>query len=327
MVSLFTGLLGQETALGLLSQAINQQRLAPAYLFFGPPGVGRSSAARQFAAQLLSPVPPVSHHSENEQGTVNVSLHRRIQQLNHPDLLWVEPTYLHQGRPVTVVEAAELGVRRKSPPQVRLEQVRDITQFLTRPPLESPRSVVVIEGAETMAEAAANGLLKTLEEPGKATVILLAPNTSALLPTLVSRCQCIPFRRLSITLMATILDAQDYGGILDNPVILALAQGSPGQAISAWQQWESLPSDLLHAVNQPPQTLKVALTLAQQITKALDTETQLWLLDYLQHLYWQGQASAATLHALEQARFYLRRFVQPRLVWEVTLMKISRDRL
>jgi DNA polymerase-3 subunit delta' len=319
MVSLFTGLLGQDMALGLLAQAINHQRLAPAYLFFGPPGVGKAAAARQFAAQLLSSAQPVAGRSDPNLGG-NPSLHRRIQQRNHPDLLWVEPTYLHQGRPVTVVEAAELGVRRKSPPQIRLEQVRDITRFLMRPPLESPRAMVVVEGAETMAEAAANGLLKTLEEPGQATVILLAPSPSALLPTLVSRCQCIPFQRLSMALMATILTEQGHDDIFNHPVILALAQGSPGQAIAVWQQWQSLPPDLLNAVSATPQTLKSALTLAQQITKALDLEAQLWLVDYLQQLYWQQQTQAITVQALEQARFHLRRFVQPRLVWEVTLM-------
>jgi DNA polymerase-3 subunit delta' len=174
-----------------------------------------------------------------------------------------------------------------------------------------------------MAEAAANGLLKTLEEPGDATIILLAPALSALLPTLVSRCQCIPFRRLSIPLMAEILTAQGHGEILNNPVILALAQGSPGQAIAAWQQWKNLPADLLRAVNTPPTSLKAALTLAQQIAKALDTEAQLWLVDYLQQLYWQQQGSAAPLQVLAQARLHLRRFVQPRLVWEVTFMAIA----
>lgn len=324
MVSLFTGLLGHETALDLLTQAIHEQRLAPAYLFCGPAGVGRAMVAQQFAAQLLGSAGSISHRSE-QFTPVDARLYRRIHQRNHPDLLWVEPTYLHQGRPVTVTEATELGVRRKSPPQIRLEQVRDITRFLTRPPLESARSIVVVEGAETMAESAANGLLKTLEEPGDATIILLAPATSALLPTLVSRCQCVPFRRLSMALMADILTAQGHGEILNNPVILALAQGSPGQAIAAWQQWENLPADLLSALNTPPASLKTALNLAQQIAKTLDTETQLWLVDYLQQLYWQRQGSTASLQVLEQARLHLRRFVQPRLVWDVTLMAIVSD--
>ncbi len=74
----------------------------------------------------------------------------------------------------------------------QIEQIREITNFLSRPPLESSRSVVVIEQADTMTESAANALLKTLEEPGKATLILIAPSPSSLLPTLVSRCQHIP---------------------------------------------------------------------------------------------------------------------------------------
>ncbi len=58
--------------------------------------------------------------------------------------------------------------------------------------------MVVIEDAETMAEPAANGLLKTLEEPGKATLILIAPSPEALLPTLVSRCSAFPSVALAL---------------------------------------------------------------------------------------------------------------------------------
>lgn len=305
----FAELLGQGTAVELLCQAVEKQQLAPAYLFAGPAGVGRRLAALQFAEILLKAQP------DNR-----VALKRRLAQRNHPDLLWVEPTYLHQGRPVTATEADELGLRRKSPPQIRLTQVREITQFLSRPPLESSRAVVIIEGAETMAEAAANGLLKTLEEPGAATLILLAPAPSALLPTLVSRCQQVPFRRLSAADMATVLRQNGYEALLNQPDVLAMAQGSPGQAIAAWQQLQMLPEPLLQAVRQPPRQLRQALDLARTIAQELDTEAQLWLVDYLQHYYWQRQHAAA-LHALESARQHLQRFVQPRLVWEVTLMK------
>ncbi|MEO1294480.1 MAG: DNA polymerase III subunit delta' [Cyanobacteria bacterium J06636_16] len=309
--NVFTGLLGQATAVELLCQAIAKQQVAPAYLFAGPAGVGRQLAALRFAEQLLG--------RETVDPTV---LRRRIESRNHPDFLWVEPTYLHQGRPVTVAEAAELGVRRKSAPQIRLVQIRGITQFLARPPLESPRAVVVIEGAETMAEAAANGLLKTLEEPGQASLILLAPDTAALLPTLVSRCQHIPFRRLSQDTMATVLTEVGQTEILQQPDILAMAQGSPGQAIAAWQQLQAIPEDLLAALQTPPRVLRQALDLARRVSKELDTETQLWLIDYLQHYYWETQRSAALLTALETARSHLQRFVQPRLVWEVTLMAL-----
>ncbi|HIK44543.1 MAG TPA: DNA polymerase III subunit delta', partial [Leptolyngbyaceae cyanobacterium M65_K2018_010] len=207
-------------------------------------------------------------------------------------------------------------------PQIRLEQVRQITQFLSRPPLEAGRAVVVLEGAETMAEAAANGLLKTLEEPGQATILLLAPGPQTLLPTLVSRCQTIPFQRLTATDMATVLQRLGQGEILQYAEILTLAQGSPGQAIAAFQQLQTIPEDLLQALRQPPLTLRQALEQARQIAKTLDGESQLWLLDYLIAWHWHRDpmVSRPWLPRFEQAKGYLRRFVQPRLVWEVILM-------
>jgi DNA polymerase-3 subunit delta' len=307
----FADLLGQTTAIDLLSQAIAQAQVAPAYLFAGPAGVGRRLGALRFAECLLGHglnVPPAT-------------LRRRIAARNHPDLLWVEPTYLHKGKPVTAAEAEELDLKRKSPPQIRLEQIRDIARFLARPTLEAPQAVVVIEGAETMAEAPANGLLKTLEEPGAATLILLAEDSAQLLPTIISRCQTIPFRRLAVDTMASILQQSGHAEILQRPDILAMAQGSPGQAIAAWEQLNTIPETLLAALNPPPTTLRTALDTARQVSKELDIESQLWLVDYLQHITWEQQRSPQPLQALEQARIHLRRFVQPRLVWEVTLMR------
>lgn len=302
----FDSLIGQAQAIELLTRAVSQNRVAPAYLFAGAPGVGRSLAARSFAELLLSPAtaPPRL-------------LQQRIQQGNHPDLLWIEPTYLHQGKRISTAEAIELGLKRKSPPEVRLDQVREVARFLSRPPLESPRSVVVIEQAESMAEAAANGLLKTLEEPGRATLILLAPSAESLLPTIVSRCQKIPFRRLDSAALAQVLTQASQAEILQHPEVLALAQGSPGEAIAHWQQLQAIPADLLAAVMQPPAALQDALALARQIAQTLDIEAQLWLIDYLQNQYWQTYPHL--LKSLENARRYLLQYVQPRLVWEVTL--------
>ncbi|HEY9889699.1 MAG TPA: DNA polymerase III subunit delta' [Candidatus Obscuribacterales bacterium] len=306
----FSDLLGQSTAVDLLAQAIAHQRIAPAYLFVGPAGVGRRLAALRFAECLLA-----SHPDGGQR------LRRRISDRNHPDLVWVEPTYLHKGKPVTAAEADALDLKRKSPPQIRLEQIRDITRCLSRPPLESPRAVVVITGAETMTEAPANGLLKTLEEPGQATLILLATDSANLLPTIVSRCQSIPFRRLPPEIMATVLTQAGYGEILSQPDVLALAHGSPGQAIAAWHQLQAIPPELVTALQQPPRALQAALELARQVSKELDLESQLWLVEYLQQVAWARERSPTLLTALEQARLYLRRFVQPRLVWEVTLMR------
>ena len=183
-----------------------------------------------------------------------------------------------------------------------------------------------------MAEAAANALLKTLEEPGQATLILIAPAVESLLPTLVSRCQRIPFYRLDLAGMTQVLRHTGNEEILNQPQVLAIAQGSPGEAIAAWKQLEAIPPDLLLSVRQLPKSLRDALELARQIDKTLDTEAQLWLVDYLQHCYWQqflageiqprreSLPDTSLLQQLEQARKFLLCYAQPRLVWECTLL-------
>lgn len=295
-------------------QAIARDRIPPAYLFAGSPGIGKSLTAQCFAQLLLSPSPRLP---------VPPSLPQRITNRNHPDLLWVEPTYLHQGKRLSAAEAETAGVKRKTPPVVRLEQIREISQFLARPPLEAPRSLVIIEQAETMPEAAANALLKTLEEPGQATIILLAPSVESLLPTLVSRCQRIPFYRLDPVSMTRVLRQTGHAEILEAPQILALAQGSPGAAIAHWQKLQTIPPELLESMVQIPSNLREAMGMAKAIAKNLDGETQLWLIDYLQQIYWAQARGTESLKLLEKAKEYLLAYVQPQLVWEVTLMQIQ----
>jgi DNA polymerase III subunit delta' len=300
----FDRLIGQPQAVTLLTQAMMRDRVAPAYLFAGAAGVGKGLAATCFLGLLLG--------EQNE---------RRIMQRNHPDLLWVEPTYLEKGKRLTAAEAEAAGVKKKAAPIVRLEQIREIPQFLSRPPLEASRSVVVIEASETMAEATANALLKTLEEPGRATIILLAPNIESLLPTLISRCQRIAFSRLGESAMRQVLESTGHGDILSQAQVLALAQGSPGAAIAHWQQLQTIPAELLQELVSLPRDLRQAMTIAKQVAKTLDSEAQIWLIDYLQQTYWQsGQVSTVFLQQLEQAKQYLGAYVQPQLVWEVTLM-------
>lgn len=314
MDGFFAQLVGQDQAVELLTQAVTQNRVAPAYLFAGPDGVGRSLAARCFVNQLFC----VRVATDKQQ-----QIQKRLQLGNHPDLLWVEPTYLHQGQRLTEAQAQAAALKRKSPPVIRTEQIREIAQFLSRPTLEAPRKVVVLEQAETMAEAAANALLKTLEEPGQATLILIAPTIESLLPTLVSRCQRIPFYRLNADAIAQVLRQTGHEEILHVSPLLAIAQGSPGEAIASATQLKAIPPELLDNLRQVPKSLHDALELARQIDKILDIKAQLWLVDYLQHCYWQqfldGAIMKPPLEHLEKTRRYLHKLAQPRLVWEVTL--------
>ncbi len=321
----FSHLIGQEQAVELLTSAIQQQRIAPAYLFSGPEGVGRHLATLEFSTLILS-------------GKQAESLVRRkVQQHNHPDLLEVEPTYLHQGKRLTEAQAEAEGLKRKSAPQIRVEQIREIAHFLSRPPLEATRAVVIIRGAQLMAEAAANALLKTLEEPGKATIILIAPSADALLPTLVSRCQRIPFSRLATGELKQVLRQTDHPEIAEQDTILAIAQGSPGEALTATNSLNDIPASLLEQLETLFNTqdksylekIELALTLAQAINQTLDFNTQLWLVNYLQQSYWNHALATPTplsthrgLEQLEASRKLLLNYVQPRLVWEVTFLKM-----
>lgn len=310
----FSSLIGQPQAIELLTQAVTKNRIAPAYLFAGSDGVGRALAARCFSRLIFQAT------------ATKPQKHRDLK--NHPDFLWVEPTYMHQGQRLTAAETAETGLKRKAPPQIRLEQIREISQFLGRPPLEATQAVVVIEQAETMSEAPANALLKTLEEPGRATLILIAPSVESLLPTLVSRCQRIPFYRLEQAAIVQVLQQVGRSQVAEDPAVMAMAEGSPGRAIACWEQLQEIPAELLGAIAQKPSTVKQALELAKQINKTLDTPAQLWLIDYLQQMYWQQQhhdpvRDILPIQKLETARNYLLGYVQPRLVWEVTLMEIT----
>ena len=323
----FSQLIGQEQAVELLTSAVKTQHIAPAYLFSGPPGVGRYLGAIAFSILLL-------------QGEQNPSLIRqKVETQNHPDLLTIEPTYLHQGKRYTEAEAEEAGLKRKASPQIRVEQIREITQFLSRPPLEAPRAVVIIQAAHTMAEAAANALLKTLEEPGRATLILIAPSPDALLPTLVSRCQRIPFSRLATAELKQVLAQTEHSDIIEQETLCAIAQGSPGEAIIANQHLKNIPSNLLEKLENLIkfeeqsflENVSLSLNLAKEITSNLEFSTQLWLIDYLQQLYWEKALSHQVaieikikLENLETARKLLNNYVQPRLVWEVTLLEITK---
>ena len=330
MAELFAGLLGQEAAVRLLEASLARRRLAPAYLFVGADGVGRRLAALRFMEGVFS--------SPERCLEGDPLLRRRLAQGNHPDLLWVEPTYSHQGQLVPASRAEAEGVNRRTAPQLRLEQVREVSRFLARRPLESERCLVVLEGVEAMAEAAANALLKTLEEPGGGLLVLITAAPEQLLSTIRSRCQAIPFSRLSPELVQRVLDALPPGEAdatreasesapeavpPDPPELLDLAAGSPGALLFHRLQWRSLPAGLADRLRSLGPDPVEALHLARDLTEALDGEQQIWLLGWWQWALWRSQGQVGPQRRLERLRGHLRSFVQPRLAWEVALLELA----
>jgi DNA polymerase III subunit delta' len=130
---------------------------AHAYLFHGPAGVGKRAAAVDFAAELLGE-------------------HERVERRAHPDLYLLEP----------------LG------DQIRIDAIRELRRDLHMRPFEADRRVYLIFGAHVMNEEAADALLKDLEEPPPyAVIVLVADDVGPMPQTILSRCQAVPFRRLS----------------------------------------------------------------------------------------------------------------------------------
>ncbi len=151
---------------------------AHAYLLHGPPGVGKRRAAIVFAGELLGGSEPAARAEPGRPpgGAAEASPFDRVARGSHPDLYLLEP----------------LG------DQIRIDDIRALRRDLHMRPFEAQRRVYVILGAETMNEDAADALLKDLEEPPQYAVILLVANDLGPLPeTIRSRCQLVPFRRLS----------------------------------------------------------------------------------------------------------------------------------
>jgi DNA polymerase-3 subunit delta' len=321
MQQLFADLLGQPRAVSLLTAALELRRIAPAYLFAGPDGVGRRLAALRFLEGVIG--------LDASAPQAPAGLRRRLEQGNHPDLLWVEPTYSHQGRLVRASEAEAEGISRRTAPQIRLEQVRELARFLARHPVEAPGPMVVIESVEAMAEGAANALLKTLEEPGAGLLLLLSAAPEQLLSTIRSRCQQIPFVRLAADQVQAVLAGLPETGTLaqadpgDPDELLELAAGSPGALLEQRRRWRELPEDLagrLLALRADPME---ALALARDLCEALDGEQQQWLLSWWQLALWRRRGPAVDLRRLERLRAQLRAHVSPRLAWEVALLQLG----
>jgi DNA polymerase-3 subunit delta' len=130
---------------------------AHAYLFHGPGGVGKRAAATAFAGELLGDA-------------------GRVERRSHPDLYVLEP----------------LG------DQIRIDAVRELRRDLHMRPFEAQRRVYLVLGADLLNEDAADALLKDLEEPPEyAFLVLVADDLGPLPETIRSRCQLVPFRRLS----------------------------------------------------------------------------------------------------------------------------------
>ena len=313
----FKNICGQDLAIEILKSAISKEQISHAYLFSGPDGVGRKKTAKIFIKAIFDK----NKEKENTK--------RKIDSNNHPDLLWIEPSYIVQGQSISQTKARLDGTSMKSPPQIRLNQIKEIIEFLGKKPFESERSIVIIEDIERINESASNALLKTLEETHTGLFILVTQRPEKLLSTIRSRCQIVPFIRLNDNQVNKIIEKSEVVQEIDDVSIDKIRElidfscGSPGRYITNLQFWLSISSPLRQKLEIKLTNPIELLKLAKEITDELNIEQQLWLIDFQQNRAWTKEKNSNIVMQLEELRKQLLKFVQPRLAWEVTLLEIN----
>jgi DNA polymerase III subunit delta' len=266
---------GHEWATNLLAHAMRSGRVSHAYLFVGPDQIGKMTLARTFMQALLCDrVTGEPCADPNDMCRAC----RRVAEGRYPD---------------AQVIAAEKN-------WIQIEQVRNLLTDAAIVPLEGKRKVFVIREIERATPAAANALLKTLEEPPPHVVLLLTSNRRDLvLPTVLSRCQILSLRPLPIEQVRTALQDRWFVDEDQAALLARLSGGRLGWAVQAatephvWQMRAKYLDDLLALTSQGHVG---RLAYAEALSRASDgAETALglwatWWRDLL--LIQQGQADA-----------------------------------
>jgi DNA polymerase-3 subunit delta' len=277
--------IGHDKAVNTLRRGLQEGRLSHAYLITGPQHVGKMTLALDLA-QMVNCLGDQKPCGECRQC-------KRIGEGLHAD--------------VRIVGVGGRGTRDEgrippppaprpsSPPEVPrsrtligIEQVRDVQREASLKPYEGSYRVFIFDGAERLSEEAANCLLKILEEPPEQVImVLLASESSALLPTIVSRCQQLELRPLPVPLIARELEAR-YGVAHEKAAEVArLSAGKPGWAFQALSQSEVLErrADKLALIEETMRSglderFSYAANLANQFSQSREAvrgELELWL--------------------------------------------------
>ena len=208
-------ILGQPYALRVLENAYQEDRLAGAYLFVGPDGVGKATAARQFAKLLCgaaSDTDPVA---------------RAIDAGKSPDVRTLDPP------PSKITSIAQVWPR---PGHKEHLAENALLRDLSFEPMAGPKRVFILHDAEGLGRGGAdagNSLLKTLEEPPPyAHFLLTAASTGGVMPTIVSRCQVVHFGLLPVEMIENTLQTQYEVAPAQARFLAAYSEGRLGRAVA-----------------------------------------------------------------------------------------------
>lgn len=190
MSDIFDGIFGQPRVREFLRASIASGRVSHAYLFTGPAGSNKTAAAYAFAQAILC----------KDHGCRTCDDCRRIERRKHPDVHFYTP------------EGAQGYL---------IEQIREIVSGVSLAPIRAKGKVYILDRVDLLGVSAANAFLKTLEEPVEGvTFILLGRTREAVLPTIVSRCQVVPFRHIPAREAAGILSQKT--GVTPEQALIAI---------------------------------------------------------------------------------------------------------
>ncbi len=204
-------MLGHEWAVEMLHQHAARGDARHAYLFCGPPGLGRRTLALRLT-QALNCTEPIAPGIPC--GTCRDC--RQIGSMQHPDL--------------NVIQALDDEGRPKEGGTLKVDQVREVQHALSLKPFQARYRVALFLRFQEANDNAANALLKTLEEaPAHAILLLTADTPEQLLPTIVSRCEILRMRALPVGVIEA--DLLDRGVDAERARLLAhISGGRPGYA-------------------------------------------------------------------------------------------------
>ena len=204
--------MGHEKAVALLAKSLEKDMLSHAYLFVGPPQVGKTTLAMNLAQGVNC------LESPSDRPCDECTQCRRIAARQHPDVQVID----------LVSNASGTGIRR----EIGIDQVREVQHAATLKPYDGKYRVFIFQDASLLSSEASNALLKLLEEPPESVLfILLTSDAESILPTILSRCQWIGLNHLPISSIANELQ-QVFGIPPQEAIDLArLSNGRIGWAL------------------------------------------------------------------------------------------------
>ena len=326
---LFSDILGQEKAVSYLTKLAREQRVPGALLFYGPDGIGKKQTALAFAKALNC-----QDFSAREQGAacgVCPSC-QAIEKGTHPDVTLID--FLYQARLELKKDVSaknyeeELEKELLKQQHINVDTIRDATTKAQQKSFSNGWKILIIDEAQTMQSAAANALLKFIEEPPAKTLwILITNKREVMLPTIRSRCQPVAFCALKETDLRTILN-RNYPELEYVDLAARYSGGSVAGALRAEEALGLLKEGNFGSLEAP---IQIASSLPRTLVSARATAQE--VLDVLMlalHRAWttekNAQKQTQLRHMLSRFENYKRaigRNVSPALVLETALMGLD----